>query len=156
MEELFKAIKSSKKENSKPLFIKISPDIERKEIESIVQVALDYNLAGIIGTNTTIDKTYGQGGMSGRVLENKAKEVREILLEVSKGTHLDIIGVGGISSFEDVWSFWKNGGKAFQVYTALIYQGPQLLKDIKDNIDLKLKQNNFKSLEELFQNINSI
>jgi len=154
MREIFINLEEERKTDSTPLFIKISPDLPLDSLEGIVELANEFKLSGIIATNTTIMEERGAGGVSGKLLTAKAKIVRERLLEVMKDhTSLDLIGVGGISSFDDLWDYWKKGGRAAQIYSSFIFQGPTVLFDIQKSIDEKLNQYQFKNLEELFLNI---
>jgi dihydroorotate dehydrogenase len=106
-------------------------------------------LAGLIATNTTIIPELGAGGVSGKLLNAKALQMRTRLLEISQGTGLEIIGVGGVSSFQDVWDFWRRGGRLMQVYTGLIYQGPQLLLDIATGVERALEKTQCASLAQM-------
>ncbi|PIK16710.1 quinone-dependent dihydroorotate dehydrogenase [Halobacteriovorax sp. JY17] len=154
MREIFESLEDERKTCRTPLFIKISPDLPLDSLEGIVSLASEFKLSGIIATNTTIMEDRGIGGVSGKLLTEKGRLVRERLLEIMKDTpELDFIGVGGISNFSDVWDFWKSGGKACQIYSSFIFQGPSVLQDIKSGIDEKLKVNDLNNLEELFKNI---
>ncbi len=148
---LAQSLKEERQKNPRPLFLKIDPDLEVKELDSIVQCAFDFNLAGIIATNTTMMPELGKGGVSGRKLKQRAQRMRrEILARVRPDSPLDVIGVGGIESFEDLYQFWTHGGRVVQIYTSFIYQGPKLLKDIQRGIDAQLEKHGLKTLEQLF------
>lgn len=154
MREIFESLKEARKDCSTPLFIKISPDLPLDSLEGIVDLAKEYKLSGVIATNTTIMQERGAGGISGKLLSEKSRKVRSKILEIMKETpELDFIGVGGISNFSDVWDFWKEGGKACQIYSSFIFQGPQVLFDIKKGIDDKLAQNQMTNLNEMLSNI---
>jgi dihydroorotate dehydrogenase len=116
LEEIFVCLENVRKENPVPLFVKVSPDMAKQGYEDVVELSLKYNLAGIIATNTSIMPERGLGGVSGELIKKKSKESRKYLLDLTKGTNLDIIGVGGISSFQDVKEFWVDGGKVVLVY----------------------------------------
>lgn len=133
--EILDELKEERKNHSVPLFIKVSPDMAKEGYEDIVELALEYQLAGIIATNTTIMPDRGQGGVSGKLLTERSRNCRKLLLDMTRNTDLDIIGVGGISCFDDLREFWSHGGKVVQVYTSFIYQGPPLLAEIKEGID---------------------
>ena len=62
-----------------------------------------------------------------------------------------IIGVGGIDSFEEIKEFWKQGGSFVQIYSSFVYQGPQLLKDIAEEIEKDLQRTKLNSVQELWQ-----
>ncbi len=156
LRELFSELQKHREENPCRLYIKLSPDMSFEDIPGIIAVVSEYELAGVIATNTTIMKERGEGGVSGRLLSQKAREFRNKVLEVSKDdSNLDVIGVGGMSSYEDLIDFWRHGGRAAQIYSAFIYQGPKFLAKIKEKIlndfDSK-KVSNLEELIELYRN----
>jgi dihydroorotate dehydrogenase len=130
LNELFTELK--KIPNGPDLYLKLSPDLAQEKIIDLTRLASDIKLTGIIATNTTIMTERGHGGISGLLLKEKSKQVRKIILQEKED--LEFIAVGGISRPHDLFDLWKDGGKAAQVYTAYIYQGPQLLKDFRHEI----------------------
>jgi dihydroorotate dehydrogenase len=120
-----------------PLLIKIAPDLSEEEVKSIANSLLKANIDGVIATNTTLDRTPVEGhqhaeeagGLSGKVLTDKSLVVTKQLSEALNGA-IPIIGVGGISSKEDADARIKAGASLVQVYSAFIYQGPALIKEI--------------------------
>ncbi len=131
LEKIFGTINDNLIENTPPLYIKIAPDLSKQEIVEVIECANDFGLSGIIATNTTIMPEIGEGGVSGKLLTKKAKEVRHFVMEKIKPyPNLELIGVGGISNYQDVKEFFDLGGKAVQIYSSFIFQGPQILKDI--------------------------
>jgi dihydroorotate dehydrogenase len=138
---------------SKPLFLKIAPDLNFKQLESIVELATDYHLAGIIATNTTQIPTLGQGGFSGKILAQKASQVRKEILQLTQSTPLKVIGVGGIDSIEDIYTFFAQGGDAVQLYTGLVYQGPHLIMQLLNRIQADIYRFKLKNLDELKQKL---
>ena len=123
----------------------------------IVELVKEYRLEGIIATNTTIMENLGEGGVSGKLCFNKSRMMRKLVLEQTKDApEIQVIGVGGISCFDDLLDFWKMGGKAVQIYSSFIFQGPSILEDFKSGIDKSLKKTGCKNLEELIKNINNI
>jgi len=108
----------------------------------------DFKLTGIIATNTTIMPERGVGGVSGALLTQKARGIRKLILE--EKAPIELIGVGGFSHFQDVKDFWRDGGKALQIYTAYVYQGPALLKDLQQKTMALLKEHQLKNLESFF------
>lgn len=119
-----------------PIAIKIAPDLNEEQIAAIADVALNTQIDGIIATNTTIDKTVlGQhkfaqevGGLSGSPVQIQSNH---ILRQLS--THLDsqipLIGVGGITSSADAAEKIRLGATAVQLYSGLIFRGPQLINE---------------------------
>lgn len=150
LEKILKGLVKLRSERSCPLFVKTSPDMANEDLLDVISLAQEYKLTGLISTNTTRVPEMGDGGVSGKLLYKKAKESREFILENLSGSGLELIGVGGFSSFEDIWDFWLKGGKAVQIYTGFIYQGPNILEEIKDGIDRKLKEHDCRTLNELF------
>lgn len=156
LREILNALENIRKESPVPLYLKISPDLDKKDVISICELAKIFNLAGIIATNTTRMPEKGEGGISGKLLLERSKEIREIVLDVLRESNLDIIGVGGISHINDLIDFWKKGGKVMQIYTAFIYQGPRILKVFQKEIDKLLDKYQLENLENLLKNINKI
>ena len=119
-----------------PLVVKIAPDVNSDTINDLINLIDHYDIDGIICTNTTIDKSNLdeesknlQGGLSGQPLYEKSNKV---LKEVSNLVNDDktIIGVGGIDSAESAEEKFSLGADLLQVYTGLVYKGPNLLKEI--------------------------
>lgn len=146
LDELFKELKSVSK---KDLFLKIAPDLDESKVIELTQLAADHKLTGLVATNTTIMPQRGVGGVSGRLLSEKSRKIRKLILD--QKAPIELIGVGGISCFEDIKEFWKDGGAAVQIFTAYIYQGPDLLKKINQDMLSFLEQNELKSLEDFFK-----
>lgn len=145
LKELFSEL--NKTRGNKDLFLKIAPDLELDKIKELTDLCREYKLTGIIATNTTIMPDRGIGGMSGVLLREKAKSVREFILK-DKG-ELELISVGGITSPDDVFDLWAKDGKAFQVYTAYVYQGPELVKNFYREIEKFLRDQRI-SLQDFF------
>lgn len=141
-----------------PLLIKVSPDMVDEELLSTVALVNEFSLDGIIATNTTIMKDRGDGGVSGKLLSQQSKLVREILLKEIKKTHskAELIGVGGISTFNELMDFWKAGGKLAQVYTAFVYGGPPLIYSFECLLKAEYKKRGVKSFEEFHDSLNII
>ena len=153
LEMLLLGLRDLRHQTPTPLFLKISPDLPLETLPSLVEIAEQEKLAGLIATNTTVMPKKGKGGVSGKLLYDKAEKTRNLLLNLIKGTSLELIGVGGFSNFSQIWEFWKKGGKVVQVYTAFIYQGPEFLLHIKKEIDRVLSLNNMNTLTELLSHI---
>ena len=124
-----------------PLMLKIAPDLDSGEIESIAAAALEYELDAVIATNTTVSRPrnggglYKQsGGLSGRPLKARSTQVIRQLRR-SLGVRIPIIGVGGIESSADVREKVKAGAQVVQLYTSFIYQGPAVIRNILAGLD---------------------
>ena len=126
--------------NPKPILLKIAPDLTNTQLDDIIEIAQATQLAGLIATNTTINRDnlqtntpqltrIGNGGLSGDPLKNRATEVIRYLFEKTNG-QLPIIGVGGIKTPADALEKLAAGACLVQVFTGMIYTGPGLVKDI--------------------------
>lgn len=137
-----------------PIFLKIAPDLTDTEIADVAEVALSSGIDGLIATNTTLDRDGlssahrdEKGGLSGRPLFEKSTRVLAQLYRATEGK-LPIIGVGGIASAEDAYAKIKAGASAVQLYSALTYEGLNLVPRIAQGLDDLLKSNGFKSVSE--------
>jgi dihydroorotate dehydrogenase len=130
------------KPNSKPLLLKIAPDLTGEQLDDILDIVQTTAIDGVIATNTTINRAdletpeteltaIGAGGISGQPLRDRSTEVIRYLYEGS-GRKLTIIGVGGIASPADAIEKLKAGAALVQVYTGLVYEGPALAKRINE------------------------
>ncbi len=124
-----------------PLVVKIAPDLTPDEISHIARLLLDLELDGVIATNTTIsrDKISGhplaeeKGGLSGAPVKHSSTAVVATLSDALNGK-IPIIAAGGIMSAEDAQEKIAAGASLVQIYTGLIYQGPELISDIAQAI----------------------
>jgi len=154
---IFDSLKEEREKVQVPLYLKVSPDLSHDDLPAIVKLAVDYKLSGIIATNTTVNEDIGVGGVSGKLALEKSRSCRNRLLEIMKNENtLDLIGVGGISEYNDLIDFWKNGGKVCQIYTSFIYKGPAVLVEMKKELEETLKKNQLGGFEELLTNIGKV
>lgn len=121
----------------RPVFLKVAPDLLDDEIDALVDLALALGLAGMIATNTTIDRgvlvhdraradaAFDGGGISGAPLKARALEVLR-RIRARAGDRLVLVAVGGIETAEDAWERILAGATLVQVYTAFVYEGPSL------------------------------
>jgi dihydroorotate dehydrogenase len=142
--ELFKELNQVR--GGKDLYLKIAPDLEGEKIRELAETAIECKLTGLIATNTTIIAERGAGGMSGEILRERAKKVRSTILEMK--LPLELIGVGGVRDFCDLVAFCEEGGKVMQVYTSYVYQGPELLHKMKQDMEKFLAFIPEKTLQE--------
>ena len=118
-----------------PLLVKIAPDLTDRQIVEIVRLARDVGVAGLVATNTTVERpglgpaSHEAGGLSGRPLAARATEVVRLTYRASEGT-LPIVGVGGIFSAEDAYERIRAGASLIQIYTGMVYEGPFLARRI--------------------------
>ncbi len=150
-EALMEAISEERRviDPSVPLLVKLSPPYSVRvtydsDVEGLVELALKYKVDGLIATNTAPDreslqadervlKAIGGGGMSGRPLEARSTHLVRYLYRLTDG-RLPIIGVGGIFSAEDAYRKIRAGASLVQVYTGLVYEGPALVRRIKEGL----------------------
>jgi dihydroorotate dehydrogenase len=119
-----------------PLALKIAPDLEPKAIHGIARLLVKHRVDGVIATNTTISRegvaglphAEEAGGLSGRPLRERATAVVRTLARALDGA-LPIIGVGGILSGADAKEKIDAGASLVQVYTGLVYRGPDLVAE---------------------------
>ena len=115
----------------RPILIKLAPDLADEALPKIVDVAREYGAAGLVATNTTIQRvglatlTGEGGGLSGAPLRDRATAVIRALHRAA-GATLPIVGVGGIFTAADAYEKIRAGAALVQVYTGMIYEGPQL------------------------------
>lgn len=143
--------------SSKPLLVKVAPDLERQELGDVVETALECRLAGIVVANTTITRaglktmTSENGGLSGRPLFKRTQELVEFVALASENS-LDVVGVGGVFSAEDALVLSKKGAKLIQLYTGLVYNGPFFIKRIKRELIRIMNARGLISLREVHEN----
>jgi dihydroorotate dehydrogenase len=149
LRDIFKAVTEKREKFYRPLLVKVSPDMNHQELASVVNLVKEYELSGIIATNTTIMPERGAGGVSGKLLFEKARSTRKFLLDQLKETpEIELIGVGGFSSYEDCLDFWKMGGRLIQLYSAFVFQGPKILHDIEKKLAEDMTKRNIASFDE--------
>ncbi len=118
-----------------PLVLKIAPDLIEQEISDIAALLLAHKIDGVIATNTTVSRDgieglcQESGGVSGAPLNEKSTAVIRQLAAALQG-QLPIIGVGGIISGTDAREKFEAGASLVQIYSGLIYRGPELVDEI--------------------------
>ena len=140
--QLLKALQvlNFKKDQSKPILLKIAPDLSDDQLLDIIDIVNITKIDGVIATNTTIsreglisDNKTEVGGLSGKPLTKHSTEVIRFLAEKSNKA-FPIIGVGGIHSAEDALEKLEAGADLVQLYTGFIYEGPRLIKSINKTL----------------------
>jgi len=166
LEELLRALQTRNEELAErpdgrgvlPLLVKLSPDLDGDELQSIVAVAIRNNIAGLIATNTTIARAplktrveeveaCGAGGLSGAPLRGRSLEMIATLYHMTGGS-IPLIGVGGIFTAEDAWQIISAGASLVQIYTGFIYEGPGIARNINDGLRRIISERGFVSLDE--------
>lgn len=141
-----------------PIFLKLAPDLDDKEIREIVSVISEKKcrIDGLIVSNTTIErdpslkseKKTETGGLSGAPIAHRSTVLVAKLYQLTKG-QVPIIGVGGIFNGQDAYDKISAGSSAVQLYTSLIHHGPPIVNKIKKELDILLEQNGFENVEKV-------
>ena len=120
---------------NRPIFVKISPDMNQYQLDQLLDICLSNNIDGIVATNTTISRDNltnnikQDGGLSGKPLQTKSNQIINYIWKITNGK-LPIIGVGGVFSKDDFNRKIDSGASLVQVYTGFIYEGPFISKKI--------------------------
>ncbi len=143
-------------ETTKPVLVKIAPDLSDDDVDEIADLAVELGLAGIVATNTTISREglltpgvaeLGAGGVSGPPVAARSLEVLR-RLHKRVGGQLVLISVGGIETADDAWERIIAGASLVQGYTGFIYGGGLWAKHIHDGVAARLKAGGFASLAD--------
>ncbi len=132
----------NRKLGRRPLLLKIAPDLTNEQLDDVVEVARLSGIEGIVANNTTIARAglrtpkarldaIGAGGLSGAPLRERSTDVLRYLRQRLPVPFV-LIGVGGIDSAEAAMERLDAGADLVQVYTGLVYEGPDLLRRIND------------------------
>lgn len=159
IEKLVKSINNKKEQlsilNSTPIFFKISPDLNEEQIRDIALMSLANNIDGLIISNTTIDRppTLNSnnnneiGGLSGKPLFLQSTLMLKKMYHLTNG-QIPLIGVGGISNALECYEKIKAGACLIQLYTSLVYQGPQIINQLLIELVNILKTDGYKNIKE--------
>ena len=137
-----------------PLLVKLAPDLDDDTLENSVRVLQEFSIQGVIASNTTVERSALKskhqtetGGLSGLPLQKLSTAmIRTLFAEL--GATMPIIGVGGIFNGADAYEKIKAGATALQIYTALIYEGPGLVRKVKAELANLLERDGYKSVSE--------
>lgn len=121
----------------RPLLVKLSPDLSETELLSFIETIQKHSIDGVIACNTTLDRAAVRhhphagesGGLSGAPIAERSRAVVAAIYQATKG-QLPIIGVGGIDGVPAAKAMFAAGASLIQLYTGLIYEGPELLQKI--------------------------
>ncbi|MDC1033310.1 quinone-dependent dihydroorotate dehydrogenase [Candidatus Pelagibacter sp.] len=161
LDELLKEIKKEKKKiNSKiPIVVKISPNIDDHEIEKISEILINNDVEAVIISNTSnvtreklkdIQKLE-RGGLSGKPIENISNLLINKFFRLLKNK-IKIIGVGGVDSGLSVYNKFLSGASYVQLYTGMVYKGPNIVNTIKNDLGELLLKDGVKNFTEIIGN----
>ena len=158
LNELLSLIEKEKKilKTKVPIIVKISPDIKDENINMISDLLLKHDVKAIIISNTT-DKNrenllninkLEKGGLSGKPLEERSNELINKFYKILKNK-IKIIGVGGVDSGQSAYQKIINGASLVQLYTGMIYQGPNIASKISEELINILDKERVKNISDV-------
>ena len=158
LDDLLKNIEKEKKNlNSKiPIVVKVSPDIKNSEIDEISNVLMNNNVKGVIISNTSDSsrenlnniQKHQKGGLSGKPIKNKSTILINEFFKILKG-NIKIIGVGGVDSGASAYEKFLAGANYIQLYTGMVYRGPNIVSMIKKELRELLLKDDVKNFSEI-------
>ena len=158
LDELLKIINEKKKDlnTSIPIVVKVSPDISDQDISKISDVLLDNNIEAVIISNTSDSTREGlsnilkhqKGGLSGKPIEEKSTNLIDKFYNILKG-RIKIIGVGGVDSGISAYKKFLAGADYVQLYTGMVYRGPNIVGIIKKELKELLLKDGVKNFTEI-------
>lgn len=137
------------------LLVKLAPDLDEKQQEEIAETLLENKVDGVILSNTTLDRpdylpddfAARKGGLSGAPVREKSTAIIQNFYKLTDGK-LPIIGVGGVSTAEDAYEKIKAGASLVQLYTGMIYQGPNIANNINDGLLTLIKNDGLNTIQD--------
>ncbi|MNJ57993.1 Dihydroorotate dehydrogenase [compost metagenome] len=139
---------------AKHVLVKIAPDVSLTELEYMVQTIMNSGVSGIIATNTTISRegitsqhASETGGLSGKPLKQRSTEIISHVYRLTGGK-LPIIGSGGIFTARDAYEKIRAGASLVEIYTALIYEGPEVNREVHRGLLDLLRRDGFSHISE--------
>ena len=161
LNELLQTIYKEKKNlnSSIPIVVKVSPDINENEINKISEVLLNNSVEAVIISNTsdsTRDKLYNiqshqKGGLSGKPIEEKSSKLINKFFKILNG-RIKIIGVGGVDSGKSAYEKFLAGANYVQLYTGMVFRGPNIVNIIKKELKELLLKDGVKNFSEIIGN----
>ena len=136
-----------------PILLKISPDLEVDNLKYLCEKVLSSKIDGLIISNTTISRdsistdTLEKGGLSGKPIFDISTKQLRMAYKYTNGK-IPLIGVGGVDSAEKAYEKIKNGASLIQLYTGLVYNGPNLIKDINEDLSSLIERDGYSNISE--------
>ena len=146
----------SKLKSKIPIVVKISPDISEEQIGPLSEILLNHKVSAIIVSNTTARNReklsnilkHQKGGLSGKPLEEEANKLIGKFYKLLKNK-IEIIGVGGVDSGESAHRKFLAGASHVQLYTGMVFQGPNIVGKIKKELKEILIADGIKNFREI-------
>ena len=161
LQDLLKAIMTERKnlKSNVPITVKVSPDINEDQVNQITEILLDHEIKAIIVSNTseaTRDKLsniqrHQKGGLSGKPIEERSNYLINKFYKLLKGK-IKIIGVGGVDSGQAAYDKFEAGADFIQLYTGMVFRGPNIAGIIKKDLKELLIRDGFKNYTEIIGN----
>ena len=136
-----------------PILLKISPDLEPDNLKYLCKKVLSSKINGLIISNTTISRDSistdidEEGGLSGKPLFDISTKQLRLAYKYTNG-QIPLIGVGGVDSAETAYEKIKNGASLIQLYTGLVYNGPNLIKDMNKDLSSLIERDGYSNISE--------
>jgi dihydroorotate dehydrogenase len=161
LEPIVTAVRAALREvgASPPLLVKIAPDLADEDVDAVADFAVNHGLDGLVATNTTIAReglglvsdaaqvaAIGAGGLSGPPVRARSLSVLK-RLRARVGDKLVLIAVGGIENADQAWESVRAGASLVQVYTAFVYKGPGLARELTRGLRERMARDGFDSWE---------
>lgn len=143
LEDLLAALRPGA-EGRAPTLVKFTVDIEKEPLEKLIRICEEHHVSGYVATNTSSNRAgletsehelqlIGNGGLSGRAIQQRSTQVVQWISEITEGKR-PIIGVGGIHDVESALEKLEAGASLLQLYSGMIYEGPGLVRLIKKGL----------------------
>lgn len=146
LEALLRAL--DKVPTKKPVFLKLSPDLSDSELDEILEISSAHRVDGFVCTNLTKKHKFGDGGLSGKAVEDLSNAQIRKIYKKTEGKFV-IIGCGGISSAEDAYAKLKAGATLLQLITGMIYEGPQVISQINQGLVKLMREEGVTSISQI-------
>lgn len=138
-----------------PVLVKLAPDLHPADFEASLQAVLDAGASGVIISNTTLARDglrgahqHETGGLSGKPLTRRSTELVRTAYRVLQG-RLPVVGVGGIFTPQDAYDKLKAGASLVEIYSALIYRGPGLVRRLNSGLNDLLARDGVRNVSEI-------
>ena len=158
LQDLLKSVSEKKKnlDTNIPIVVKISPDIDENQINLISEILLENDISGIIISNTSESSRYilkniqrhQKGGLSGKPIEKKSSILINKFYKLLNG-RIKIIGVGGVDSGKSAYEKFLAGASYVQLYTGMVFKGPNIVNMIKKELKELLIKDGVKNFTEI-------